>query len=49
MINYDALMGRKFPITEHAYTEKDTILYALGLGLGGWIRGGVLGSGSLWI
>lgn len=34
MINYDALMGRKFPITEHAYTEKDTILYALGLGLG---------------
>ncbi len=34
MIDYDALMAREFPVIEHSYTEKDTILYALGLGLG---------------
>lgn len=34
MINYDALMARVFPVVEHDYTEKDSILYALGLGLG---------------
>ena len=34
MINYDALMRREFPVVEHEYTEKDSILYALGLGLG---------------
>lgn len=34
MINYDALMARKFPKIEHRYTAKDSILYALGLGLG---------------
>ena len=34
MIDYDALMAREFPVIEHSYTEKDTILCALGLGLG---------------
>lgn len=34
MINYDGLMARRFPPVEHRYTEKDSILYALGLGLG---------------
>lgn len=34
MINYDALMAREFPTIEHSYTTKDSILYALGLGLG---------------
>ncbi|GAA6150327.1 Acyl dehydratase [Pseudooceanicola nitratireducens] len=34
MINYDALMAREFPVIEHQYTAKDSILYALGLGLG---------------
>lgn len=34
MIDYDALMAREFPVIEHSYTEKDTILYAMGLGLG---------------
>lgn len=34
MINYDALLARKFPDDEHSYTTRDTILYALGLGLG---------------
>ncbi|OWU85922.1 3-alpha,7-alpha,12-alpha-trihydroxy-5-beta-cholest-24-enoyl-CoA hydratase [Oceanicola sp. 22II-s10i] len=34
MIDYHALMSRAFPIVEHTYTAKDTILYALGLGLG---------------
>lgn len=34
MIDYDALMRREFPVVEQAYTEKDSILYALGLGLG---------------
>lgn len=34
MIDYDALMSRTFPDVEQSYTEKDCILYALGLGLG---------------
>lgn len=34
MIDYDALMARSFPVIDHSYTEKDSILYALGLGLG---------------
>ena len=34
MIDYEALMAREFPVVEHHYSEKDTILYALGLGLG---------------
>lgn len=34
MIDYESLMNRDFPDVEHSYTEKDTILYALGLGLG---------------
>ncbi|MCA0869256.1 MaoC family dehydratase N-terminal domain-containing protein [Seohaeicola saemankumensis] len=34
MIDYDALMGREFPVVTHSYTAKDSILYALGLGLG---------------
>jgi acyl dehydratase len=33
-IDYDALMARRFPEVEHAYTGKDVILYALGVGLG---------------
>ncbi|WP_375688301.1 MaoC/PaaZ C-terminal domain-containing protein [Pseudooceanicola sp. LIPI14-2-Ac024] len=35
MIDYDALKARPFAPVEQAYTRKDTILYALGLGLGG--------------
>ncbi|MCG2581107.1 MAG: MaoC family dehydratase N-terminal domain-containing protein [Marinobacter sp.] len=33
-IDYDKLMNRKFECLKHQYTEKDTILYALGVGLG---------------
>lgn len=33
-IDYDKLMNRKFERLEHQYSEKDTILYALGVGLG---------------
>lgn len=34
MIDPDALMVREFPVIDHSYTAKDTVLYALGLGLG---------------
>lgn len=34
MIDYAALKARKFPEVEQAYTAKDTMLYALGLGYG---------------
>lgn len=34
MIDPDALMARVFPVIDHRYTAKDTVLYALGLGLG---------------
>ena len=33
-INYDKLLALKIPEVEHSYGEKDTILYALGAGLG---------------
>ena len=33
-INYDKLLALKIPDVEHAYTDKDTMLYALGVGLG---------------
>ena len=33
-IVYDKLKHRPFPVLEHTYTQKDTMLYALGLGLG---------------
>ncbi|MBZ0139617.1 MAG: MaoC family dehydratase N-terminal domain-containing protein [Pseudorhodoplanes sp.] len=33
-IVYDKLLTLKIPDVEHAYTDKDTILYALGVGLG---------------
>ena len=34
MIDYASLKARKFPDVEQAYTKKDTMLYALGLGFG---------------
>jgi acyl dehydratase len=33
-INYEKLLALKIPDVEHTYTDKDTILYALGVGLG---------------
>jgi acyl dehydratase len=33
-INYDKLLALKIPDAEHTYGDKETILYALGLGLG---------------
>jgi acyl dehydratase len=33
-IDYDKLLALKIPDVEHSYTDKDTILYALGVGLG---------------
>ena len=33
-IVYDKLLALKIPDAEHTYTAKDTILYALGVGLG---------------
>jgi acyl dehydratase len=33
-IDYDKLMQYKAPAVEHRYTQRDTMLYALGLGLG---------------
>jgi acyl dehydratase len=33
-INYQKLMNWPFPETEHSYTVRDTMLYALGLGFG---------------
>src|SRR4026208_1863649 len=33
-INYEKLLALKIPETEHTYTDKDTMLYALGVGLG---------------
>jgi len=34
MIDHDRLLALEFPEIEHCYTEKDTILYALGVGYG---------------
>jgi acyl dehydratase len=33
-IDYDKLLALKIPEAEHSYTDKDTMLYALGVGLG---------------
>ena len=33
-IDYDRLLAREFPVEEHRYTRKETLLYALGVGLG---------------
>jgi acyl dehydratase len=33
-INYDKLLALKIPDAEHSYADKDTILYAFGVGLG---------------
>ncbi len=34
-IDYDRLMARPFPERRHSFTRQDSILYALGIGLGG--------------
>ena len=34
MINYEALKNRHFPDIVQTYTERDTMLYALGIGFG---------------
>ena len=34
-LNYEKLMSTKFETAAHQYTKKDTILYALGLNVGG--------------
>ena len=33
-IDYDKLLALKIPEAEHSYTDKDAMLYALGVGLG---------------
>src|SRR5882757_1553112 len=33
-INYEKLLALKIPDAEHSYTDKDTMLYALGVGVG---------------
>jgi acyl dehydratase len=33
-IDPDKLLARRFPVIEHHYTQRDTMLYALGVGLG---------------
>lgn len=33
-INYEKLKNREFPVVEQSYTERDTIIYALGVGYG---------------
>ncbi len=33
-MEYEKLLNRKFPTIRHSYTEKDSILYALGVGMG---------------
>jgi acyl dehydratase len=33
-IDYDKLMNWKFPVVRHRYTQRDSIIYALGIGVG---------------